>query len=96
MVFSIAFGIAVDDTIHLLHSFKHNKEPNFETRWTQILKRDGRAISLTTTVLCLGFTVLTISSFLPTQQFGILLAVGMLLALLGDLIFLPPLLRKAL
>ena len=91
MVFSIAFGIAVDDTIHLLYTFQHDTH-NFRERWCLALDRDARAISLTTLVLTLGFTVLTTSSFLPTRNFGLLLSIGMVLALIADLIFLPNLL----
>jgi len=94
MVFSIAFGIAVDDTIHLLYTFyKHKGEP-FEQRWLFTLRQDARAIFLTSLVLTLGFLTLTSSSFIPTRDFGLLLGIGMMSAYLGDVIFVPMLLTR--
>lgn len=93
MVFSVAFGIAVDDTIHLLTTYIHSRGCNHEQRWYQTVSLDARAISLTTLVLTMGFAVLTTSSFLPTRDFGLLLSVGMVAALLGDLLFLPGMLK---
>ena len=93
MVFSVAFGIAVDDTIHLLHSYFKRTEPRFQDRWRATLEKDSRAIFLTTLVLSLGFLVLVTSSFLPTRNFGILLSIGMLVAFVGDVTYLPVLLK---
>jgi len=96
MVFSIAFGIAVDDTIHLLHTYYHTRnDRRFRDRWSFALGQDARAIMLTSLVLTVGFSVLIASSFKPTAQFGILMAVGMIFAFLGDTLFLPILLRIA-
>jgi predicted RND superfamily exporter protein len=94
MVFSIAFGIAVDDTIHLMFAFRYRHLGDFETRWRLVLISDGRAVMLTTIVLALGFCVLLLSDFLPTQHFGILLATGMIAAFLGDITLLPNLLQR--
>jgi len=94
MVFSIAFGIAVDDTIHLLYAFKHRPEATFWERWQAVFLQDARAISLTTLTLTAGFLVLATSDFLPTRDFGLLMGSGMVCALLSDLLLLPPLLRK--
>lgn len=96
MVFSIAFGIAVDDTIHLMYAFRYRHQGGFLTRWRLVLISDGRAVMLTSAILTFGFSVLLISDFLPTRHFGILLATGMLAALLGDLTLLPSLLKQQL
>lgn len=94
MVFSIAFGIAVDDTIHLLHSWQHYEKIRcFRRRWRKTLAQDARAIMLTSLVLTAGFSVLIASSFIPTSNFGILMASGMLFAFIGDTLYLPILLR---
>ncbi|CAM2008944.1 efflux RND transporter permease subunit [Acanthopleuribacter pedis] len=93
MVFSIIFGIAVDDTVHLLHTYLSRGEADFRERWRQTLARDGAAVSLTTLVLTCGFAILLLSSFAPTRQFGLLMGVGMVSALVGDVLFLPFLLR---
>ncbi len=94
MVFSIIFGIAVDDTVHLLHTHLHREERDFVARWRQTVARDGAAVSLTTLVLTCGFSVLLLSDFAPTRQFGVLMGVGMVTAFIGDLLFLPFLLRR--
>lgn len=94
MVFSIAFGIAVDDTIHLLHTYHQQNAPTFWERWQATFCQDAKAISLTTLCLTGGFLVLVTSEFSPTQDFGILMGFGMISALLGDLLCLPPLLFR--
>ncbi len=94
MVFSIAFGIAVDDSIHLLHSYAMSGAGRFRDRWRAALERDGRAIMVTTATLSLGFLGLMISDFAPTRTFGLLLTIGMVFALLGDALFLPLLLPR--
>lgn len=94
MVFSAAFGIAVDDTIHLINTYQKFPRLPYRDRLVAVFQRDGTAVLLTSVVLTLGFGVLTLSDFLPTQRFGILLSVGMMSAFIGDLCFLPLLLRK--
>jgi len=94
MVFSIAFGIAVDDSVHLLHGYAARPEAGFRPRWRATLECDGRAALVSTLVLTLGFLGLLTSSFLPTRTFGALMAVGMACALAGDALFLPLLLRR--
>ncbi len=89
MVFSVAFGIAVDDTIHLIHTYRRCPEASHAQRWARTLAEDARAVTLTTLVLTFGFTVLVTSSFLPTQHFGVLMCCGMIAALVGDLVLLP-------
>jgi len=52
----------------------------------------GRAITATTLVLCAQFLLLTGSDFMPTAEFGLLTSVGLLTALLFDLLLLPAIL----
>lgn len=94
MVFSIAFGIAVDDTIHLLYTYFHRSESTFHERWSATFQLDAKAISLTTLCLTAGFFTLVTSDFTPTRDFGLLMAIGMVSALAGDLLGLPPLLIR--
>lgn len=92
MVFSVAFGIAVDDSIHLLHTCRES-EGRFEAAWHKALHQDLRAVCLTSLALAGGFLILMTASFLPTRHFGLLLVVGLGSALVGDLFFLPLILR---
>ena len=95
MTFAIAYGIAVDDTIHFLVRFRqelfshkgHYREANEKTLLTT-----GKAIISTSFILSAGFLVMVTSNFLPSRDFGFLAAVTMFGALLADLFFLPAIL----
>tara|TARA_B100001248_G_C27077188_1_gene316637 strand:- start:122 stop:505 length:384 start_codon:yes stop_codon:yes gene_type:complete len=93
MTFSVALGIAVDDSLHFL--LRYRKElsrgfPIIEALRNTIINT-GSALMITTTVLVSGFLVLTLSAFLPTFQFGLLSALMIALALICDLTLLPAL-----
>jgi len=94
IIFTISFGIAVDDTIHFMSKFK--LELNKGKSLLYALKRTylstGRAIVLTTLILCSGFLLLMLSDFLGTFYIGLLLSLTLLFALISDLFILPILL----
>lgn len=94
IIFTIAFGIAVDDTIHFLGKFKHELLKGKGKLYA--LKRSylttGKAMVLTTLILCAGFLLLVFSSFLGTFYLGLLLCITLLVALIADLMILPVLL----
>lgn len=88
---AICLGIAVDDTIHYVHSFLRRKDSSDDI-WEIIRKCHdsvGRAIYLTTITITLGFSILALSNFVPTIYFGLLTGFSMVIALLADLILLP-------
>lgn len=95
LVFSIAFGISVDDTIHFLAKYRqeliaHNwriKKSVFAA-----LKETGISMFYTSTVLFFGFSVFTISSFGGTVALGALVSATLLFAMLANLLLLPSLL----
>jgi predicted RND superfamily exporter protein len=93
IVFTIAFGIAVDDTIHFLTRF-HTEVQRMPWLWA--LRRSflstGKAIIVTTLILSGGFLALTFSDFMGTFLIGLLVSLTLLSALIADLIFLPVLL----
>ncbi len=95
LIASIAIGLAVDDTIHYL--FRYNREfrkdLDSNRALSETLKQVGRPIVFTTLTICLGFSILMFSSFKPTAVFGIMMAITMLSALVGDLILLPSLMQ---
>lgn len=86
MTAAIALGIAVDGTLHFLHAWRAG-DLDGTARTT------GRAVVLTALVVGLGFLALTGSEFGPTRHFGLLCAVAMAAALVGDLLVLPATLR---
>ena len=94
IVFTIAFGIAVDDTIHFLGKFKYELMKGRSKMYA--LKRSflttGKAMIITTFILCAGFILLVFSSFLGTATMGVLLCLTLFLALIVDLTLLPVLL----
>jgi len=94
ILFTIAFGIAVDDTIHFLGKLKLETARNESL--PQALKNTfiatGKPIVITTLLLCTGFLILGLSDFQATRIIGLLVSTVLLLALLCDLLLLPILL----
>ena len=96
MTASIAMGIAVDDTIHFMYWFRKGMA-NQMTRDDSIrlaINRCGRAIASTSLICGLGFFVFFFCDFMPVARFGQLMFVMLAAALVGDLFFLPALLRS--
>lgn len=93
---AISVGIAVDDTIHYMHRFGTEVEKDWDYR--AAVQRShasiGRAMYYTTITITIGFSILALSSFVPTIYFGLLTAFAMLTALLADLTVLPVLLER--
>ncbi len=91
---SITIGVAVDNSIHYLYRFR---EEFLQHRDYVITLRNchasiGNAISYTAITIIAGFSILTLSNFVPTIHFGMLTALAMLIALLASLTLLPKLL----
>ena len=97
LIASIAIGLAVDDTIHYLvrYNREFRKDLDDKRALKDTLRHIGRPVIYTTLCISIGFSILTLSSFKPTAIFGILMAVTMFSALVGDLILLPSLLLHA-
>ena len=93
VVFTVALGIAVDDTIHLLARYREERvvHPDHEALRLSVL-HTGRAVAVTTVMLVAGFGINAFSTFPLNQVFGSLGAVIMFTALLCDLLLLPALL----
>lgn len=93
IIFLIALGICVDDSIHFLSHFQQERKNHslYQSVKNSYLET-GKAIVLTSAILSAGFLVLCLSSFLGTFYIGALVAISMVLALLADLLFLPALL----
>jgi uncharacterized protein len=94
IIFAISLGIAVDDSIHFFARFKEEL-PLHDDVGEAILATyfgAGRAILLTSALLLTGLAILTLSSFLPTRQFGLLTGMTIAGAIIADLILLPALL----
>lgn len=94
IAFPLAFGLAVDDTIHFLARWREERargrDNNEAIRAT--MRSSGRAMILTTVFLATGLSVMMISDFLGLVHMCLLIVVILLGALLGDLLLLPALL----
>jgi len=95
LIFSIAFGISVDDTIHFLAKYRqeltlHNW--NISKAVTAAIKETGVSMMYTSIVLFFGFSIFSASEFGGTQALGILVSLTLLFAMFSNLIILPTLL----
>lgn len=93
MVAAVVLGLAVDDTIHTLGHFRRLAPRHGARRAVvETLGVTAPAYLLTGVILLAGFGVCALSDFAPIARFGGLSAVGIALAVLGDLVLLPALL----
>jgi uncharacterized protein len=95
LVFSIAFGISVDDTIHFLAKYRQElKVNNWKIKRSvyNTVKEAGISMFYTSVVLFFGFSVFTLSNFGGTIALGGLVATTLLFAMISNLILLPTLL----
>ena len=95
LVFSIAFGISVDNTIHFLAKYRQEL---FDSNWKiqpsvyNALRERGVSMFYSSVVLFFGFSVFMISEFGGTVALGGLVSLTLLFAMLSNLILLPSLL----
>lgn len=95
LVFSIAFGISVDDTIHFLAKYRQELQAsNWKIKKSvySALRETGVSMFYTSIVLFFGFLVFTVSSFGGTIALGGLVSITLLFAMISNLILLPSLL----
>jgi len=90
---AITIGIAVDNTIHYLYRFREFKKSKTMIESINLTNLSaGLAVLTTSITIALGFSILSLSSFIPTVIFGIFTSMAMIFAMIGVLIFLPSLL----
>jgi len=95
LVFSIAFGISVDDTIHYLAKYRQELiSTNWDIKKSVInaLNETGTSMIYTSIILFFGFGVFATSSFGGTVALGVLVSFTLLIAMLANLVLLPALL----
>lgn len=96
MIASISIGVAVDDTIHMMHHWRVNMlrtGGDVERSIRETMRHSGRAMVATSIILLIGFSVYMSATMYNIQRFGFLVALTAVMALLVDLIFSPALLR---
>ncbi|MEE4109741.1 MAG: MMPL family transporter [Halieaceae bacterium] len=94
MVASVAVGIALDDTIHVMDGYQRRRAAGASTCWAlaRTVRQRGRAVCATTVVLVGQFVFMAVSPFQPTAIFGWLTAFGLVVAMVFDLLVLPAIL----
>ena len=94
LVFSIAFGISVDNAIQFMAKYKHDLiETDGQIRLSifSALRETGISTFYTSIVLIIGFATFTLSSFSGTIALGGLISVTLLFAMFANLLVLPAL-----
>lgn len=94
VVTAIAFGVIVDDTIHFMTKYTDSRKAGkLPSESVQIaFSSVGRALFTTTIVFGLGFMVFGASGVVGNQVLGLLVGITVIIALVADFLFLPPLL----
>ena len=95
LVFSIAFGISVDNTIHFLAKYRQEliaRGWNISKSVIAALKETGVSMIYTSIVLFCGFFIFIASEFGGTVALGLLVSITLLIAMLANLLLLPALL----
>ena len=96
MITPIMLGIAMDDTIHLVHKYRRSKyiTGSPKERMDNAMRYTGSALISTTIALVGGFLIIASSATPSVQDFGLLCAVTVAMALITDIFYLPALLKK--
>ncbi|MBL4851128.1 MAG: MMPL family transporter [Gammaproteobacteria bacterium] len=97
VVMGMTLGIVVDDTIHLLSKYLRARRENSANTFEAVrysLMTVGPALVITSTILIVGFLILTLSDFYLNSSMGLLTAIVIAAALVADFLFFLPLLMK--
>ena len=91
---AISIGIGVDDTIHYIHRFheEYKKDHNYIGAMQRSHESIGYAMTYTSLVVIIGFSILVLSNLIPTIYFGLLTVIVMITMLASALLLLPKLL----
>ncbi|MDR3234399.1 MAG: MMPL family transporter [Planctomycetaceae bacterium] len=98
MTASVALGISTDDTIHFLTWFRHgiDQKMNRKDATLYAYSRCATSMMQTTLIAGLGLSAFALSTFTPTQMFGIMMLAILTMASIGDLVFLAAMLNTPL
>ena len=93
LIGAIVIGIAVDDIVHFMHNFRRYHMEGMETRQAVVatLTSTGRAMSITTIVLSVGFVLYIFASMNNLFLFGLLTSIAFVVALISVMLLTPAL-----
>ncbi len=96
LIYGIAFGIAIDNSIHYLAAYRYHRKQGLAiaSAVRASLRTTGMSIIYTSVVLFVGFGIFIPSAFGSTRALGILTSVTMAMALFSNLLLLPALLAN--
>lgn len=89
IIFAVSFGIAVDDTIHFISSYRKAKTRNRVYQMLQTFQSAGSAIIITSVIILAGFGIFLFSSFGATYFLGLFISLALASAMIIDLTLLP-------
>ena len=95
LALTVAFGIAIDDSIHLVNRFisELREGKTIDKALHVSIHKTGKAMLVTTVLICAGMLVTMLSSFETIRLFGGMLILTFITAFLADILLLPCLLR---
>jgi hypothetical protein len=95
MIASVSMGLTVDSSIHYISGYRRSRARGLSVAAAldETQQHVGRALVFANVALIVGFSVLTLSHFIPLVYFGILVSVAMFGGLIGNLVLLPLMLR---
>jgi predicted RND superfamily exporter protein len=97
LIFSIAFGISVDDSIHFLAKYRQELFANkffVPVAISKSIRETGASMIYTSIILFFGFVIFVLSDFGGTVALGRLTSITLLIAMLTNVIVLPALLLQ--
>ncbi|MDP7537764.1 MAG: MMPL family transporter, partial [Methylococcales bacterium] len=97
VVTGLTLGIVVDDTVHFISKYRfarQEQQMSQEDAVRYAFSTVGVALWITSVVLVSGFAILTLSHFTMNSTMGFMTAMTITVALVMDLLFLPPLLMR--
>ena len=97
-IFAIIFGLIVDDSIHIITSYRFNilRGLNKKEAIDKSVRITGRAVIKTTMIIIVTLIPLLFSEFNSISQLGLLTIISAVVAIIFDLIYLPKLIRSLL
>ena len=96
VVGALTFGIVVDDTVHMLMKYQAARRDGLDPQGAiqETIRSVGVAVVVTSVALAFSFAAFTLSGFLVNQHLGWLTGLTLIMALIADLFFLPPLILQ--
>ncbi len=96
MIAAVSVGLSIDSSIHyvLLYQFHRRRGMTMDEALAHAQDSAGRAATLSTLALIVGFATLCVSDFIPTIYFGALVSLSMIGGLVGNILVQPMLIRR--